>query len=263
MEPTSGPTAAAHVSRLRSSPVKGLAQDDVEALTLLPDGIRGDRRFVCADERLRRLYTADLGPLARARAAWDEAAGLLAVTLPDGLVVQATVELAPTAVELGSAFGRPMPAHEVRGPLAGALSAAAGRPLRLFQVPVGFGSPGPVTLLGDGSVERLAAELGVPELDARRFKMSVELAGLAPHAEDGWGGAVVRLGDAEVLVGGPVPRCVVTTRDPDTLARDHDTLRALLRYRGPLETGEPPFGVYATVVRPGVVRLGDRVLPVR
>jgi uncharacterized protein len=31
---------------------------------------------------------------------------------------------------------------------------------------------------------------------------------------------------------GPVDRCVVTTRDPDTGERDLDTLRLIKRYRG-------------------------------
>jgi uncharacterized protein YcbX len=58
-------------------------------------------------------------------------------------------------------------------------------------------------------------------------------------------------------VGGQVPRCMMTTLDPDTLKRDADTLRVLLRYRKRMATGAPPFGVYAEVVSPGLVRVGD------
>ena len=36
-----------------------------------------------------------------------------------------------------------------------------------------------------------------------------------------------------------------------------DTLRTLLAYRRPMATGAPPFGVYAKVVTPGTVRVGD------
>jgi uncharacterized protein YcbX len=52
---------------------------------------------------------------------------------------------------------------------------------------------------------------------------------------------------------------VLTTQDPDTGRRDHDTLRVLLGYRTALPTGEPPFGVYATVVEPAFVRVGDEI----
>ena len=49
-----------------------------------------------------------------------------------------------------------------------------------------------------------------------------------------------------VRVGGPVDRCAVTTRDPDTGERDLDTLRLLKDYRGQRESdGAVLFGVYA------------------
>ena len=63
-------------------------------------------------------------------------------------------------------------------------------------------------------------------------------------------------------VGGPVDRCAVTTRDPDTGERDLDTLRLLKDYRGQRESdGAVLFGVYAYVERPGVVRVGDAFAP--
>jgi uncharacterized protein len=61
-------------------------------------------------------------------------------------------------------------------------------------------------------------------------------------------------------VGGPVGRCANTTYDPETGVRDHDTLRAIHEYRGKIE-GEVCFGVYADVVEPGRVRVGDAVTP--
>lgn len=152
-----------------------------------------------------------------------------------------------------------MPGRRVKGAFAVAMSEAAGQTLRLYYVPVGYGSPGPLTVLGDGSLRRLVRELGVDGLDPRRFKMSIELEGVEEHAEDGWEGSLVRVGSVALRIGAQVPRCAVTTRDPSTRARDHDTLRVLLAYRGAMETGEPPFGVYATVAEPGVVRVGDAV----
>ena len=59
-----------------------------------------------------------------------------------------------------------------------------------------------------------------------------------------------------------MPRCVLMTRDPDTAQRDYDVLRAILAHRTPMAGGEPPLGVYATVVEPGVIRAGDPVEPV-
>lgn len=118
----------------------------------------------------------------------------------------------------------------------------------------------PVTLVSDASVDRLAQEAG-REVDGRRFRMLFSLSGCEPHEEDGWAGRLLELGDAVVRVGGPVPRCAVTTRSPDTGARDLDTLHLIKRYRGLRDGEHLDFGVYARVERPGVVRLGDAALP--
>ena len=54
-------------------------------------------------------------------------------------------------------------------------------------------------------------------------------------------------------------RSFVSRQLEHILSLKADTLRVLLAYRGAVETGEPPFGVYATVAVPGVVRVGDEV----
>jgi uncharacterized protein len=186
---------------------------------------------------------------------------VLTLTLPDGTRVSAEPE--PGEEEtFRTAGGREVPASIVHGPFAGALERVAGRPLRLVSVPVGRGSPGPVTLISEATVDRLATELGVDALDHRRFKMSVTVTGCEEHAEDTWSGGRVRIGEVVLEVGGQVPRCVLTTRDPDTGVRDLDTLRTILAYRPAMETGEAPLGVYATVVTPGTVRVGDTVAPI-
>lgn len=247
------------VARLRSSPVKGLAQQEVDALELVTGGICGDRRFVCTDEDDRRLYSLDLGRLATATARWDEARAWLAIAFADGEGVDGPVELAAEERDLRAPGGARMGGRRVLGPFSESLSAVANRALRLYHVPVGHGSPGSLTLLGDGSLARLAQELGLAALDPRRFKMSVELEGVDAHAEDGWKGRELRIGAATLEVGGQVPRCALVTRDPDTGERDLDTLRVLLAYRGAMSGGEPPFGVYAEVCAPGTIAVGDRV----
>jgi MOSC domain-containing protein len=251
----------ATVSHLRASPVKGLNQTERDALTLVPGGIDEDRRFVIVEDG-RALYGANLSTIAGATSAWDAAAGTLTITFADGESVSGSV--ATTGERLVAlAYGeRKVPGEVVDGPWAEALSARTGKQLTLIQSAVGVGAPGPITLLGDSSVERVAAELGLDELGARRFKMSVEIAGTAVYEEDEWSGRDVRIGAAVVRVGGQVPRCVLMTRDPDTQVRDHPVLKAILAHRTPMAGGEPPFGVYATVVEPGVIRVGDTVAPV-
>lgn len=197
----------------------------------------------------------------RVRPEYDAAAERLTLRFPDGAAVSADAIGSEPAT--GDFWGRSVPGWVLEPGICEALSDYAGRPLRIVRAAedgIGTDSLHPVSLVGDGSVLELGARLGDTHLDPRRFRMLVELSGLEPHAEDDWRGGLLRLGEAVVRVGGPVGRCANTTYDPETGVRDHDTLRALHEYRGKIE-GEVCFGVYADVVEPGRVRVGDAVTP--
>ena len=71
----------------------------------------------------------------------------------------------------------------------------------------------------------------------------------------------MRIGQAVVRVALPTPRCATTTRDPATGQRDFDALRALRELRGLSVEQTVDFGVYATVVKPGRIAIGDAVTP--
>jgi uncharacterized protein len=224
-------------------------------------GIRENRRFFLLREDGRLFRGAHHGPLVRVRPDYDADAERLTLLFPDGEAVSS--DAVGREHVRGDFWGRPVPGRVLDPDLCTALSDFAGKPLRIVRAAedgIGTDSLHPVTLVGDGSVSELGARLGDPHLDARRFRMLVELSGVAPHAEDEWGEGLLGLGDAVVRVGGPVGRCANTTYDPETGLRDHDTLRALHEYRGKVE-GEVCFGVYADVVEPGRVRVGDVVTP--
>ena len=77
-------------------------------------------------------------------------------------------------------------------------------------------------------------------------------------AEEAWRDRRVRVGEATLLVGDPTPRCAVPSANPDSGCRDRDVLRELLERRGPVDE-KSCLGVYAEVLEPGVVRVGDEV----
>jgi uncharacterized protein YcbX len=89
--------------------------------------------------------------------------------------------------------------------------------------------------------------------------MTVELDDCEPYEEDSWNGSRVRMGDVVVRVGEGVPRCVLTTMNPVTGEKDFPTLEVLASFRR--RDGELQFGVYADVVQPGRIRVGDVVEP--
>jgi len=111
--------------------------------------------------------------------------------------------------------------------------------------------------MSGASVEDLGARMGDGVLDARRFRMLIEVDGLAPYEEDGWQGARIRVGDSIVRVGERMPRCVMTTLHPDTGVQDTPVLHTLATYR---KVGtQVVLGVYGDVERPGPIAVGDRV----
>jgi hypothetical protein len=113
--------------------------------------------------------------------------------------------------------------------------------------------------MSSASVGRLAREAGLASVDSRRFRALFELDGCEEHEEDAWEGRRLQAGEALIEVGGPVIRCAVTTRDPDTGERDLDALGLIAGYRGRGEEGEIFFARYGRVVEPGLVRVGDEV----
>jgi MOSC domain-containing protein len=69
----------------------------------------------------------------------------------------------------------------------------------------------------------------------------------------------VKLGEATVKVHGDVGRCAITTLDPESGEPTVDTLKALASYRKDGVKEPLPLGVYASVVEPGRVRVGDDI----
>ncbi|MDQ3859931.1 MAG: MOSC domain-containing protein [Actinomycetota bacterium] len=251
------------VSRLAITPVKGLALDHPEEVFVGWTGVPENRRFFLVDERGRLLNGTRDGPLFRVRAECDAEGKRLALTFPDGLVLDDAVALGdPTLTPFWS---RPVRGRLVEGPWSGALSAFLGRPVRLVRAddPGGGFDDSPVSLLSDASLAELARQAGEDRVDGRRFRMLVHLAGCAPHEEDSWIGRRLRIGAAVLRVTSHDARCRMTTRNPDTGVRDFDTLRAIKEYRGLRDGKAIDFGVYADVVRPGLVRVGDAVDPER
>jgi uncharacterized protein YcbX len=244
------------------APVKSLRLASVDAVELEMTGVRGDRRFYLVDNEGLLVSAKRVPPLLTVRASVDN--GRLALRFPDGATMEDEVALGD---RIETAFyGRPVAGRLVVGPWSEALSELTGKAIRLARTErEGDGHDrGPragASLVSTGSLEALreAARASGP-VDGRRFRMTIGVAGVEPHAEDAWIGGRVRVGGAVVVVREKVGRCALTTLDPDSGARDLDTLGALAAYRGDVPSPERlPFGVWCEVVRPGPITVGDPV----
>jgi len=248
------------VTRISVSAVKGFRLSHPEDVRLGPAGVDENRRFFLVDAEGQRLRSSLTPWPVRVRADYDAECERLRLRFSDGRTVDG--DAVARGARIHSTSGTlDVVGHVVEGPWEAPLSKLAGQPVRLARAAcAGAGLNAPVTLVSDGSLTSLARAAGLHAIDPRRFRMLFELDGCAAHEEDTWEGRMLEIGSAVVCVGGPVDRCAVTTRDPETGERDLDTLRLLKEYRGQRESdGAVLFGVYASVERPGLVRVGDAV----
>ncbi|HKS65635.1 MAG TPA: MOSC domain-containing protein [Candidatus Acidoferrales bacterium] len=130
-----------------------------------------------------------------------------------------------------------------------------GRPLRLRFSERSMTDTRPVSLLGLSTIRALSQEIGI-ELDPRRFRENfyVEWKDPRPFFEDELVGRELQIGQTVSLqVVKKDARCVMIGLDPDTAKPSPQVFEHVSRKHGGCT------GVYAAVLREGIVRAGDRV----
>jgi MOSC domain-containing protein len=251
------------VTRLSTTPVKGFSLGHPDQVTLDSNGAVGDRDFFLVDDKHRLISITKTGAFASWRADFDRDRGILSLVSSDGKVLEdRVVEDKPVVADFSGSRG--VPGHFVAGPWSAGLSEIVGQPISLVRAK----EPGeafdehPVTMVSEESVAELARATSVDAIDLRRFRMLMNISGVDPYEEESWRHKTVRIGSATLQMGGPVPRCNATTRDPDSGKKDLKTLALISQARGmqPNEFGDGlNIGAYAQVLEPGVVTVGDEL----
>lgn len=227
--------------------LKGTRFVDVSAAEVGSAGLVGDRLFCLVDPGgVGVLRTIRHPALMGVVAAWDGVR--LSLSTPTGRKVVAPPE--PTGKRLTVDYwGRATTVEIMAGPHAGVLAPLVGRQVLLARAAPGdvvYG--GAVSLLATGELAELSQRLG-HDVDPRRFRGNVLLDVERPPAP----GTRLPLGTATLEVLGPIPRCGVIDRHPDSGSAAPGPLIELARYR---RAGDAiDFGVDARVVTPGHVRL--------
>jgi MOSC domain-containing protein len=122
-------------------------------------------------------------------------------------------------------------------------------------------------VLTTNTLNRLRELYPEGRFEARRFRPNIIISvgkGEPDFVENSWVGLRVEIGDALVLkVTNPCPRCVMTTLPQADLPQDHGILRTAAQHNQPvvpaLGSAMPSVGVYANVLRSGVIRRNDRM----
>jgi uncharacterized protein len=209
-------------------PVKSMAGERLESCLIAETGLEGDRRWALIDGTPNRA-----GKPLTAR----EAEQLLTYR----------ARLADNSVQVVTPGGE---TRTLNHRLVADLAAETSRPLTLREAAGLNYDDSPVLLVNLTTVAAFELSAGV-EVDRRRFRANLYLAGLEPEEELHWLGRRIRAGDAELEVVSRCERCVVITRDPDTAQALPELLRVLT------EVSDTRMGVYCRVVRRGMVATGD------
>jgi uncharacterized protein YcbX len=239
MEPV---TTVGRVCEIVRYPVKSMAGVATESAFLGWHGLDGDRRVAfrrVTDESGFPFLTASRLPeLIRYRPVLSD----------DPTEIVATHVRTPSGTKL-----------ELRSPeLLEELAGRVGSGLELHHFRNGIFDEAAVSLICLATVARIGQEANI-ELDRRRFRANIVVASddEGPFVEDTWVGRTLRFGDVNT---GPAvnvilrdERCMMINLDPDTAQQNPQVMKAVVRLN------DNCAGVYATVVRRGLIRVGDPI----
>ncbi|MFC5831956.1 MOSC domain-containing protein [Nonomuraea insulae] len=250
-----------HVETLRRYPVKSMLGEEVAESGVTERGLAGDRARAVLDVVTGKIASAKNPRLWRGLLTIEGARAPGDAELSE--LVGREVRLIDVPPE-GAEFERSVPEQvlaegiEAEVPYTvGTLGGAA---------PEGtFFDFAPVHLISTSAVERIGALSPRGHVEALRYRPNLVIATETAEGfvENGWVGRELSVGEDVVLhVLAPSPRCAVPTLAHGALGRDADALRTVSQHnRVPVFDMGPQAcaGVYARVVRPGLVRKGDRV----
>jgi uncharacterized protein YcbX len=134
------------------------------------------------------------------------------------------------------------------------LSGYLGQPVQLVrEAEISHLDDGPVHVVTCSSLSEFSGIAPVGAAGARRFRPNIVLESENPFEEHTLLGKHVRIGQAELRFTSPTERCAMVTFPQAELVKAPHILRYIAQELGLC------FGVYAEVVKPGAIKLGDLI----
>ena len=264
-------------------PVKSMAGEPLASAFVGARGIPGDRGWAVFDEGRGGVTGAKRLPALRAgkpRYLREPVAGEpsppVEIALPNGVTVRGE----DAAAGLSAWLGRPVSLVGLDGSeVAAPRLTLQGEPVEFVRAAMGLvdGEPDadlsalpperlqvlrrgnffdalPMHLITRATLRTLARLAPDIAWDPRRFRMNVLVEGDGDgYPERSWVGRRVRMGEVVLDVDSDCPRCAMVTQAVDEVPHDPRVMRTLVR-----ETHHAA-GIYAAVVTPGTIRVGDAV----
>ncbi|TVZ03396.1 MOSC domain-containing protein [Trebonia kvetii] len=275
-------TGLGTVAVLRRYPVKSMLGEDLAAGEVTARGLAGDRVLGLIHRESGKIASAKNPRLWRRllklRAAFHGPA--VRITFPHGSVLvpadpgieAALSEFLDQPVTLASTpppdarFDRAVPEEVLRDGISALVRVENGQ--------LGGASPGgtfvdfaPLHVITTSTLDRIAALSPRGTVELERYRPNIVIRTEAPgFAENDWAGCDLRVGrDLVIRVIARTPRCAIPTLEHGDLPRDADALRvpAARNRISAMDdfAPQPCAGVYAQVISPGRVGLGDVARP--
>ncbi|PWK04994.1 MOSC domain-containing protein [Tumebacillus permanentifrigoris] len=228
------------IQQLIRYPVKSFGGEQLAKVQLTPYGLYGDRSlyFRYDDAKQDYLKIQDWPRLAAYRAALHER------STPDSL--PGVTVTSPSGATY--AWGDPALVQEISSGRGRAVTAHQRQP---DEETTNFVDH--ILITTDASLRHLSKLWGHGDLDVGRFRSNIVLA-LAedtPFLEQTWLGQHLQIGDAVLKLTENCERCSYINADPADGAVNASVLKTVVREI------QQNFGIYASVVTPGEIKLGD------
>jgi uncharacterized protein YcbX len=270
------------VSSLRRYPVKSMSGEELASIETTSSGFRGDRAYALIDTATGTVGSAKgvkrFGALLKWHATFlneptgDGVVPPVRITSPDGRSFVSDGNDATTA--LSDAFGpsialRSKPPEGLRlqfdaGTLGGKHAYRTSLPLA-SAAPGTFFDLAAVHIITTSTLRSLKEANFGKTVDVGRFRPNViaDSGDDSGFVENGWVGRTLHIGqDAVVRVSWVCPRCIMPTLAQGDLAADPKLLRTIAQHNL-VNLGDygrlPCAGIYADVLKPGRIGLGDRI----
>jgi uncharacterized protein YcbX len=266
------------VAGLRRYPVKSMLGEDLPAADVTSAGLAGDRVLGLVHRQTGKVASAKNPRTWRRLLALRAAChgGAVTITFPGGTTMAGSDPGIDTALSefLGqpvtlaatppaeATLDRAVPEEVLRDGVRAPVSVEVGR-MGGASTGSNFVDFAPLHLLTTATLDRIGALSPRGTVELERYRPNIVIrAGLPGFAENDWPGNDLRIGpDLVIRVIARTPRCAIPTLEHGELPRDTQALRVPAEHNrvsavadlGP----QPCAGVYAQVLRPGRIRLGD------